>query len=331
MYLILGVAIFDFTCMKVKTYLATIILFAACLACNVPPKKGLRLEVPNGQPRYFSHQFAFDGERADPVLNEYPPAGLVVVAQFGGRLNQTVAGARSLQELTAVLAEYPDLFPVVTTFLSSSLYPQLCGNGRLDDDLDKFQAWLTELDRPVGLVIGYQVDNPIWEVDPENYKEGFRCLVDRFTAAGLDHVAYGWHPNGLLPTYQDRPLSDWFPGTEYVSFTGLTLEKFATPHFVNKMAVTGSNFAEVAAISKKHAAPIIILEATPGAVRTVMPGSGDTLWNNFYRPLVDLLDEYDNIIAVAQHGGAPVDSLTQTRYRTEFISRHLTNKPLVKR
>ena len=280
-----------------------------------PQPKGFELITPGGRPFYLAHNYGFDRERTHSELADRSPAGLVLVVTLDGKMGEPVSGARSLDDLRPTLEAHPDMLPILSLYLTPNTLRAICGGGEeIARRLAPLEEWIAGTDRPVALSIGFQVDSPIWETDPGVFREGYRCLVDRFGARGLGEVSFGVHYSGMGPTYGDRPVADWFPGREYVNWLGVTAYKIVAEHFRDTTTFSRSTLEEVTDLAEQEDLGILILEANPRPVARMLEGGGDTLWDAYYEPLLQLLEDNESILGVAHHSGAPADSLATERY-----------------
>jgi hypothetical protein len=128
--------------------------------------------------------------------------------------------------------------------------------GEYDAVVKQFSAWAKTVDRPIYLRIGYEFDGAHNELEPEAYVRVYRRIVDLMRAEGADNVAFVWH-SYAAPTYRDYPLSDWYPGDEYVDWVGISLfgQMYAADLNVEGDAVF--DFA------RAHKKPVMVAEASP--------------------------------------------------------------------
>ena len=69
--------------------------------------------------------------------------------------------------------------------------------GQYDQQLDVLAEWLNGLPVPVHLRVGYEFDLLGGQYGTaEEYKAGYRYIVDHLRAAGVDNVSYVWHSAG---------------------------------------------------------------------------------------------------------------------------------------
>ena len=94
--------------------------------------------------------------------------------------------------------------------------------GEYDSVVIEFSRWAKATRRPIYLRIGYEFDGRHNQLEPEDYVKAYRRIVDLMRAQGADNIAFVWH-SYAAPTYKDYPLSDWYPGDEYVDWVGISL------------------------------------------------------------------------------------------------------------
>ena len=128
--------------------------------------------------------------------------------------------------------------------------------GEYDAVVKAFSAWAKTIDRPIYLRIGYEFDGVHNELEPEAYVNVYRRIVDLMRAEGVDNVAFVWH-SYAAPTYRDYPLSDWYPGDEYVDWVGISLFGHMYASTLNAEGDAVFDFARV------HKKPVMVAEASP--------------------------------------------------------------------
>lgn len=154
-----------------------------------------------------------------------------------------------------------DRFP--NTVLQSALWMvgrwdvlEKAGNGEYDAVVKAFSAWAKTTDRPIYLRIGYEFDGVHNELEPQGYVKAYRRIVDLMRAEGVDNVAFVWH-SYAAPTYRDYPLSDWYPGDDYVDWVGISLFGHMYADELNAEGDTLFDFA------RSHRKPVMVAEASP--------------------------------------------------------------------
>ena len=266
---------------------------------------------------YLTHYstYSIDSSEGFP---EGGPSGIVLLADLQGFLAAEVGSyGNSLDGLGRLLDEHPQTVPILSFWLDNSMFPSLCD----DQYTRKWINWLREIDRPVGIVLGYQVDSPIWNIDPAGFKQGYRCFVDQLREEKIDRVALGWHISSMQATSDAWPSPmEYYPGDEYTDFIALTVTRHTDAHFVSEdQDFMRSSIPAVTEIADRRDLPVVILEANPSAAHRTYRGGGDTLWQNFYAPLLITLRDNDKIVAVGQSSGAVADSATLVRFRQAII------------
>ncbi len=272
------------------------------IGCSRPPDRiGLNL-VTGSQPFYLTHHYQVDQE-LDSLKQKLgcSPAGLVIQTGITGMLSHPIQGAQTIYQLEGFLANHPGLTPFFVLYIDNNDLLTLCG-GRFDADIANLRKWFQSLHRPAAITIGYQVDSPIWNIDPERFVTGYRCLVDDLTAGDVNNLSYGLYLSGMFPSYQQKDAFDWYPGDKYVNFIGITANRFTSSHFLSENQVFSDfNLPRIQAFSRERNLPIVILESTPTAALKVLPGLGDTVWQNYYEPLFDLLHRQQQIKGFTHH------------------------------
>lgn len=129
--------------------------------------------------------------------------------------------------------------------------------GDYDKVIKKYSRWAKSIDRPIYLRIGYEFDGPHNQLEPEEYVEAYRHVVDLMRAEGVENVAFVWH-SYIFEPYQGHPISAWYPGDGYVDWVGISL--FGLLYQDAELLVHGDAVMEFAKIHKK---PVMVAEASP--------------------------------------------------------------------
>ncbi len=164
--------------------------------------------------------------------------------------------------------------------------------------IDRMIKWFDEQDRPVFLRIGYEFDGP-WNChNQEFYIGAFRYIKQRIDELGAEKVATVWqaatYPNDGDPQYHfdasggpnvgDRAqaiqdhYSDWYPGSEYVDWVGISFfygARYAEypwsctdesrPGTVAHVSPRSLQDA-LAEFARRHGKPLMIAESAPQGV-----------------------------------------------------------------
>ncbi len=124
-------------------------------------------------------------------------------------------------------------------------------NGSMDQYVEELGSFFHQIHpTPVYLRIGYEFDGAWNSYAQDEYVETFRYLVDYWRDMGIVNVAYVWQS----ATYGSSPtdIQSWYPGDDYVDWTGCSYFVYNTAPFDNMLA-----------FSREHNKPLMICEATP--------------------------------------------------------------------
>lgn len=130
------------------------------------------------------------------------------------------------------------------------------GYGDYDSVVKEFSVWAKSTDRPIYLRIGYEFDGAHNEMEPQAYVRAYRRIADIIRAQGADNIALVWH-SYAAPTYRDYPLSDWYPGDDYVDWVGISLFGHMYSRELNAEGEAVFDFA------RTHRKPVMIAESSP--------------------------------------------------------------------
>jgi hypothetical protein len=129
--------------------------------------------------------------------------------------------------------------------------------GDFDKVLKKYCKWAKSIHRPIYLRIGYEFDGPHNQLEPFEYVEAYRHIVDFFRKEGVSNIAYVWHSYAAKP-YKDYSVSAWYPGDDYVDWVGISVFGHAY-----KGVDFGVDCEAVLTFAKEHQKPVMIAESNP--------------------------------------------------------------------
>ncbi len=146
-------------------------------------------------------------------------------------------------------------------------------NGAYDDVIIQYSDWAKSVNHPIYLRIGYEFDGAHNELEPSVYIRAYRRIVDLMRAEGVDNVAFVWHSYASRP-YKDYPVSEWYPGDEYVDWVGISV--FGQIYQSADIQFFGNTVMEFAKTKKK---PVMIAESSP--ILGIEPINLDS-WNRWF-------------------------------------------------
>ena len=209
---------------------------------------------------------------------------------------------------------------------------QAIGRGEHDDKIARLAEFLNAIDKPVYLRVGYEFDGA-WNRgydDTAAYIAAFRRIVDGLRSAGVRQVAYVWQasasPVDDVIDGRQESIEDWYPGDEYVDWLGLSW-------FLHADESAGSGRSqrqladEVLALARSRNKPVMIAEAAPqgydltrlrrahsSPLRDGAPGTAstpidaDAIWQAWYEPLFDYLDDNRDVLRALAYINANWDA-----------------------
>ncbi|WP_281616323.1 glycosyl hydrolase [Flammeovirga sp. SubArs3] len=147
-------------------------------------------------------------------------------------------------------------------------------DGDLDDKIRTMANWIKNTNRPVFLRIGYEFDGEHNHYSVTYFKNMWRRIVDIFDEESVANCDFVWQSDGVHST---STMQRYYPGSEYVDW-------FAFSYFQKN---AGNDLIRLA---KTYEKPVMIAEATPRGydLKTV---NGDQLWNSWFQPLIQLMDD----------------------------------------
>ena len=154
---------------------------------------------------------------------------------------------------------------------------QNAGNGQYDDVIRQYSAWAKSIGRPIYLRIGYEFDGPHNALEPVEYVKAYRHIVDLMRSEGVTNVAFMWH-SYAAPRFKNYPLSDWYPGDDYVDGVGISIfgHAYGSPEM-------GADADAVLEFARQHKKPVMIAETNPIAgIRAEGTKAWDEWFVNFF-------------------------------------------------
>lgn len=96
-------------------------------------------------------------------------------------------------------------------------------SGALDQTIDARANGAKTLGKPLLLDFAAEMNgDEAWSGnDPKLYVSAYRHIHDRFVAAGATNVIWAWCPNVTDVDGRNRETMDYYPGDEYVDWTGV--------------------------------------------------------------------------------------------------------------
>ena len=147
------------------------------------------------------------------------------------------------------------------------------GRGKFDWVIREYSAWAKTVERPIYLRIGYEFDGPHNALEPAEYVKAYRRIVDLMRSEGVANVAFVWH-SYAAPRYRDYPLSDWYPGDDYVDWVAVSVFGHAYDS-----AELGADGDAVLAFAREHRKPVMIAETNP---IYGIESEGSETWNRWF-------------------------------------------------
>lgn len=174
--------------------------------------------------------------------------------------------------------------------------------------MDKLIDTLLSFNRPVYMTWGYEFDGQWNKFDPTCYKGAWMKMWDRLTQKNAhSKIDMVWQSASWCGgTYKGYPISEWYPGDQYVDWVGLS---YFTPQDCNWSKVN-----EVAAFARAHNKPVMIAESSPQrydlANLTYSPNVDGTgkisktaseIWNEWFAPYFNFINANSDVIKAADY------------------------------
>ncbi len=146
-------------------------------------------------------------------------------------------------------------------------------DGEFDEVIRQYSDWAKSINRPIYLRIGYEFDGPHNELEPTEYVNAYRHIVDMMRSQGVENVAFVWHSYIFAP-YNGNSLASYYPGDEYVDWVGVSL--FGLLYQDADLMQYGNAVLEFA---KEHKKPVMAAESSP--VNGIYPENLETWYTWF--------------------------------------------------
>ena len=210
-------------------------------------------------------------------------------------------------------------------------------DGELDAHIAQLALFFEKIPGPVYLRIGYEFDGA-WNhgyESAETYVAAYRRIVDVLRELGVFNVQMVWQASAS--TTDDvidgghEDIRQWYPGDEYVDW--MAISWFMNPHETVEVSSSYSPKTplqlteELLELARLHGKPVMIAEASPqamdlddnfmahhAAIWDGEPASGrvdmsdDAIWDHWFGPLFDLMDQNRDVIHALAYINADWDS-----------------------
>ena len=229
------------------------------------------ITIPDVQPPMVDRQSVFLPlyQKTAWMVGQYPevieeyidlfgtPAGFMTytsIQELSG-LTEPADASRGGHYAQQLLDAYPNVAVQLGLYMVNAL-PDV-NLGLYDENIDRLAAWIKAANRPVYLRIGYEFDNEYNQYDPEQYKDAYRRIVDRFDELGVDNVAFVWHSINIEGSLERA--DEYYPGDAYVDYIAVSV-------FGTDQMQWGQQWAEFA---DRHNKGFMIAESAPHGRQTV--------------------------------------------------------------
>ena len=197
--------------------------------------------------------------------------------------------------------------------------------GRYDAEIHQLGVLLGKHRGTTYLRIGYEYDGP-WNQGyekPEQYRQAYRRIVDILRVQHVERVEFVWQASassvGNLIDHHRKDPRDWYPGDEYVDWVAISwfMHPDATISVPSdyRPATPRQLADELIALAREHGKPVMIAEAAPQAYDLARrmrahhvamwdgeahsgahPVSDKQIWESWFQPLFEYLDEQSDVI-----------------------------------
>ncbi len=209
--------------------------------------------------------------------------------------------------------------------------------GEFDEEIRQLATFFGMIEGPVYLRIGYEFDgawNQGYE-DAQRYQAVYRRIVDVLRAEDSDNVEYVWQGAAAVADEvldkRHEDIRQWYPGDDYVDW--MAFSWFMNPRETIQVdsdyepPTTLQLATEVLHFARERGKPVMIAEAAPQAMdlnerfmadhSPIWDGpagenrvemSDDEIWDHWFGPLFELLNDNRDVIYALAYINADWDS-----------------------
>lgn len=201
------------------------------------------------------------------------------------------------QHLNYLVENYDNMTLQVALWLHTTQLSRIC-TGEYDVQIEKLADIFKNYKRPIYFRIGYEFDNTGCKFEPVSYQNAYRYIVERFEQANVRNVSYVWHSWGMIPTYQNRDIMDWYPGDAYVNWIGISTFEVSKEQISEEGYYQNHNRERILEIAREKNLPIMICESS--AIRTIpyhKKRTGQAYWDFWYKPYFEFIENNPEVKA----------------------------------
>lgn len=285
------------------------------LACGTDSRKlGHDYLPPAERCPVFIDQASFPGYWSSDLPE---PFGVAFHASLFQDVAVSLASDAKIRNLDSLLTQLNDAVPLILLRLTANQLKAL-PDGTHDRHIENWARTLKRYRRPVYMAVGFEVNNPIFELDPTVYVNGSRYFIRKLRSNGVKNVAYVWHVIAMKPRWAAAiPLDACYPGDEYINWLGLTVHNILPHHFPEDGFFEGPLYDEAAAFAEAHRLPIMICESSTRSVLKNSGLRGDSLWADWYEPFFAMTEKY-HVRAISHILNTYDDEPIMNRWREEM-------------
>ena len=262
--------------MQSKRHIIKVVFSALVVFCFLRPclAAGGKFVPRNGKILFFAGQNIDSTEDYVKTVG-IVPAGFMTYTSINSAdsLDEQMDYGAGPNHAKFLFDKYEDTALQIGLYMVDALDGIIAGN--FDENIDFIASFIKNSNRPVFLRIGYEFDGPHNHYDPPQYVKAYRHIVDRFRKKGVKNVAYVWHSYASKLT---RPLTDWYPGDEYVDW-------FAVSFFDQKDETV---FKPMIRLARLHLKPLMVAEASPAHTGTL---AGEAAWNGWFKRYFEFVEK----------------------------------------
>lgn len=181
-----------------------------------------------------------------------------------------------IQHAQYLLDKYHNVVLQIGLYMVGALEDTVAGV--YDDNIDQLGTWISKIQVPVYLRVGYEFDYLANGYEPELYIKAYQHVVDRLRKQRVRNVVFVWHSYGF--PRDDDDISAWYPGDNYVDWVALSV--FYNYNF--------PQYDQMAERLKTFGKPLMVAESSPSGVGV---HRGVESWEAWYQLYFDFLKRHN--------------------------------------
>lgn len=159
----------------------------------------------------------------------------------------------------------------------------LVNSGGYDREIRQMGEWITNSGRPVFLIIGHGLNEPLNRGLPDQYKRAFIRITGILKSEEVSNFVTVWQPSGEIEETTD--VMPWYPGDDYVDWMGYS-------YFDKETDQAGKAILTLAGEKEK---PVFISASAPRGYDLGLDDP-EEIWENWFEPFFRHIEDNTELI-----------------------------------